>query len=355
MEFTSLDPKRGVVLEIGAMVTNDHFEEIPDSAVHMVLHVHEKHISPRSLNPWCQRNFSQPREEDNNKSLLDLVRESSITLRDAEAVLVRLVDAYRGNRIVNLAGSSVHTDLNFIKHHMPALASRLHYQVIDVSMLMNMTACAFDGVYSEFPRKTVTHCAMDDIRSSHHLYKWLLQRAMVPFFPLSMDGSGIRRKGPQVLVEDRKPIEIPPRSPALTTIPAGFSGFDVSDVERDDTYHQRSMHESNMAATYGMMASGIAFMRGVGPKPAWMQKMEGAMRHKPCDDTSRVHSDSEEADSHGQGPDPDPDPDLVEDNKEAAAEGYPTGDKSPVSCRRRRAIHHRRRDFEGTLFQRKKR
>lgn len=198
---------------------------MPGTQVHLVLHAPEKTIQYDSLNSWCQLHFSQLRPEDGGKSLLDLVRQSTVTTSDAEAVLVRLVDAFRCSQIMTLAGSTVQTDLQYIKHQMPALYSRLHYQVIDVTTLMNIAIRRYRSIRMEFPRKTVTHCAMDDIRSSHMLYKWLIGRCFVPVVPLDTQGSAIPRRGPRELVEDRLPPQMEQRMPAVIRVDKGTFDF----------------------------------------------------------------------------------------------------------------------------------
>lgn len=202
MEFTELrDIQNGHILEIATFVTDRTFEIIPGSELHIVLNVPEDSIKKDRLTSFCNTHFRKNRDRYGNQSLIDLVCKSTVKIREAEAALVHQVDAFRGTQLMTLAGSSIHKDYAYIQHHMPILASRLHYHLVDVTGIMRTACLAFPGVRKLFPVKTVTHCAMDDILSSHGLFKWLVFRMFIPFVPTA-EGSVIQRLGPRTVLGD---------------------------------------------------------------------------------------------------------------------------------------------------------
>ena len=69
-------------------------------------------------------------------------------------------------RSAPLAGKSIHQDRRFIVLYMPTVDTYLHYRMIDVSTVKELTQRWFPEDYSKRPPKRGNHRAIDDILES---------------------------------------------------------------------------------------------------------------------------------------------------------------------------------------------
>jgi oligoribonuclease len=65
-----------------------------------------------------------------------------------------------------LAGSSVHVDRIYIAKYMPLLDAHLHYRIVDVSTIKELTRRWYPRVYFNAPKKVGGHRALADIIDS---------------------------------------------------------------------------------------------------------------------------------------------------------------------------------------------
>ena len=88
-------------------------------------------------------------------------------LQDLEHELIKQVDNTFGKYAmgIQLAGNSVHFDLQFIKHHMPLFAKRLSYRILDMSTFRTL-ATVLSGYKSDH---NSIHRAKEDVLYSHSL------------------------------------------------------------------------------------------------------------------------------------------------------------------------------------------
>lgn len=181
LETTHLAPEQGVILEVAAMVTFPNFEPIRGASLHRVTRATAKDMA--NMTEHAHRMHSSPRPIASGLSLCDLALSSPHTLEEAETELLALLDrTCPGSTRVPLAGSTISTDLAWIRVHMPRLAARLHHQMIDVTSFLIVARNLFgaEAIDSIKPPFRATHCAMDDICSSFHLFVWLANTLIVP-------------------------------------------------------------------------------------------------------------------------------------------------------------------------------
>jgi oligoribonuclease len=65
-----------------------------------------------------------------------------------------------------LAGNSVHIDKVFLQKYMPLLHAFLHFRIIDVSTVNELSKRWVPGKLNFLPRKTKKHTAMADLLES---------------------------------------------------------------------------------------------------------------------------------------------------------------------------------------------
>lgn len=70
--------------------------------------------------------------------LTNQVRESRITVREAEDQLLKFVREHTPPASCPLAGNSVHADKMFLLKYMPQFVEHLHYRIVDVSTVKEL-------------------------------------------------------------------------------------------------------------------------------------------------------------------------------------------------------------------------
>lgn len=79
-----------------------------------------------------------------------------------------------------LAGNTVYVDRGFLARDMPALDAHLHYRLIDVSSIKELTRRWYPRVYFNSPTKSGGHRALADIRESIEELKYYREALFVP-------------------------------------------------------------------------------------------------------------------------------------------------------------------------------
>lgn len=157
LEMTGLDPKRHVIVEVAAVVTDAELT-ILDEGLDLVVHATEDELDQMD-------NFVATMHA---KSGLDKeIRESTVTIEEAEEAVLRLVEKHCDpNHPAPLAGNSIATDRMFIRTYMPRLDKALHYRMIDVSTIKELARRWHPRAYFNQPDKGMAHRALQDIIES---------------------------------------------------------------------------------------------------------------------------------------------------------------------------------------------
>src|SRR3954447_5653245 len=107
--------------------------------------------------------------------------DSGITLADAEAQVLAYVQEHcpQGSR-PPLAGNTVATDRAFIARDMPTLDAFLHYRIVDVSSIKELSRRWFPRAYFAAPAKRGNHRALADILESIEELRYYRAAIFVP-------------------------------------------------------------------------------------------------------------------------------------------------------------------------------
>lgn len=157
LEMTGLDPKRHVIVEVAAVITDTELN-ILDEGIDLVVHATEEELA--QMDDFVT--------EMHAKSGLDKeIRESTITITEAEEAVLKLVEKHcDANHPTPLAGNSIATDRTFIREYMPRLDAALHYRMIDVSTIKELARRWHPRAYYNQPDKGMAHRALQDIIES---------------------------------------------------------------------------------------------------------------------------------------------------------------------------------------------
>ena len=157
LEMTGLDTSRHVIVEVAALVTDAQLE-ILDEGLDLVVHATEDELAEMD-------DFVLNMHTENG--LLDEIRSSSVSIKEAEdAVLALIAKHCDPDHPAPLAGNSIAADRSFIREQMPRLDAALHYRMIDVSTIKELSRRWFPRAYYNQPEKGLAHRALADIVES---------------------------------------------------------------------------------------------------------------------------------------------------------------------------------------------
>lgn len=157
LEMTGLDPKRHVIVEVAAIITDGNLNVIGEG-IDLVVHATEAELA--EMDAFVTNMHA-------NSGLDKETRESTTTLQEAEdAVLALIAEHCDPEHPAPLAGNSIATDRTFIRAYMPRLDEALHYRMIDVSTIKELSRRWFPRAYYNQPDKGMAHRALQDIIES---------------------------------------------------------------------------------------------------------------------------------------------------------------------------------------------
>jgi oligoribonuclease len=156
-EMTGLDLGRDALIEVAALVTDPELNVLGDG-VDVVIHAEESLLG--SMVEIVQ-------EMHDKSGLTDAVRASTVSLSDAEDMVMSYVTTYvKDPRTAPLCGNSIATDRGFLARDMPRFDAHLHYRMIDVSSIKELCRRWFPRTYFGQPAKGLAHRALADIQES---------------------------------------------------------------------------------------------------------------------------------------------------------------------------------------------
>jgi len=179
LEMTGLDHTRDLIVEIATIVTDDELRVIAEGP-DLVVHADEAALE--AMDPVVV-------EMHTRSGLLTAIRESRITLDEAgQATFDFIREHVPEPRTVPLCGNSIGTDRRFLASYLPEIENYLHYRSVDVSSVKELVKRWYPDLTSAMQRKSGTHRALDDIRSSIEELRWY--RGQVFVAPSAFDGNG---------------------------------------------------------------------------------------------------------------------------------------------------------------------
>jgi oligoribonuclease len=154
MEMTGLEPDTCVPLQVAVVITGPQLEELDALEVT----IWQPSASLAHMCPFV-------RQMHTDNGLLDEVRSSSQSIDDAQRKMMEILCKWCEYRQGVLAGNSIHADRRFLVKYFPVVDGYLHYRMVDVSSIKELTRRWYPNDTS-FVKTEGKHTALSDIRES---------------------------------------------------------------------------------------------------------------------------------------------------------------------------------------------
>ena len=155
LEMTGLIPETDVIIEIATVVTDANLN-ITDEGPSLAISQNSELLD--GMDEW---NTNQ----HNHSGLVKRVKESTISVGDAENQTLDFVSKYVDPGVSPMCGNSICQDRRFLYNYMPNLEKFFHYRHIDVSTLKELAVRWKPEIVSSSFKKS-RHLALSDIYDS---------------------------------------------------------------------------------------------------------------------------------------------------------------------------------------------
>ncbi|KAK2879917.1 hypothetical protein Q8A73_023729 [Channa argus] len=156
LEMTGLNIEKDQIIEMACIITDLDLNILAEGP-NLIINQPDELLE--GMSDWCK-------EHHGKSGLTQAVRDSKITLQQAEYEFLSFVRQHTPPGQCPLAGNSVHADKRFLDKFMPQFMYHLHYRIIDVSTIKELCRRWFPEEYKTVPHKKATHRALDDILES---------------------------------------------------------------------------------------------------------------------------------------------------------------------------------------------
>lgn len=164
LEMTGLDPKNCAIVQMALIATDTDLNEL---------------AQPLELTIWqpdsvLERMSPFVRQMHEKSGLLAQIRQSEVSLEEAEQEALHYATRHAPYRTARLCGNSIGQDRRFLFEYMPSFESYLHYRQIDVSTLKELGVWWNNHTFSK--PDGAQHTALFDVRQSIAELKYYRER-----------------------------------------------------------------------------------------------------------------------------------------------------------------------------------
>jgi oligoribonuclease len=169
-EMTGLDLQRDALIEVAVLVTDSELNLLGEG-VDVVIACPDEALATMP---------DVVREMHTASGLLDELAHG-VPMEEAQRMVLEYVRQHVPEpRRAPLAGNTVGTDRGFLARDMPQLEQHLHYRIIDVSSIKELSRRWYPRAYFNAPRKNGGHRALADIRESIDELRYYRAAVFVP-------------------------------------------------------------------------------------------------------------------------------------------------------------------------------
>ena len=168
LEMTGLDLARESIIEIATVVTDSELNVLA-TGPNLAVSVSEALIE--GMDEWNTRHH-------HGSGLVERIRKEGVSVSEAEQATLAFLREWVDENKAPLCGNSVWNDRQFLAKEMPELLAFLHYRMVDVSTVKELSRRWYTDV-PRFPKKGA-HLALDDILESIEELRYFREHVFVP-------------------------------------------------------------------------------------------------------------------------------------------------------------------------------
>lgn len=169
-EMTGLDLRHDALIEISCLVTDSELNLL-DSGIDVVIKPPAEALD--QMKPVV-------RDMHTKSALLEALPGGTTVPEAEEQVLAYIKQHVAEANKAPLCGNSIATDRSFIARDMPALDAHLHYRMVDVSSIKELSRRWYPRAYFASPEKKGGHRALADIHESITELRYYREAVFVP-------------------------------------------------------------------------------------------------------------------------------------------------------------------------------
>jgi oligoribonuclease len=174
--MTGLRPDVDHVIEIATLVTDKNLRTLAEGPV---LAIHQPEAVLELMDDWNRRQHGA-------SGLIERVRESRVTIAQAQRATLDFLQAYVDPNQSPMCGNGICQDRRFLARQMPELEKFFHYRNLDVSTLKELARRWAPQVAGAF-QKNSTHLALDDVRESVRELQYYREHLFAPHLAVPGD------------------------------------------------------------------------------------------------------------------------------------------------------------------------
>ncbi|KAI7878454.1 ribonuclease H-like protein [Lichtheimia hyalospora FSU 10163] len=167
--MTGLDLTKDHLIEIAVLITDGDLNVVAEGPE---LIIHQPSQVMDSMSVWCK-------EHHGTSGLTQAVLDSNVSTADAQSQVLEFLKKYINPGEAPLAGNSVHADKRFLEKEMPDVVNYLHYRIVDVSTIKELTRRWYPDIAAGVVKKNA-HRALDDIKESIAELQYYQQHVFIP-------------------------------------------------------------------------------------------------------------------------------------------------------------------------------
>jgi oligoribonuclease len=164
LEMTGLDIESESIIEIATVITDGELNILAQGP-NLAISVNEELLA--NMDEWNTSHHNQ-------SGLVERVRNNSVSLEEAERQTLEFISKWVDQGVAPLCGNSIWNDRKFMEKEMKQLVNYLHYRMIDVSTIKELSRRWYPQI--EGFQKKGCHLALDDSFTIGYLREILKHR-----------------------------------------------------------------------------------------------------------------------------------------------------------------------------------
>ncbi len=154
LEMSGLDIEKEHILEMSCLITDGDLNIVAEGP-EVIINQSDEVLE--NMGEWCKSTHGKT-------GLTEAVKKSKIDIKTAENMMLEFIKQHVPKGLCPLAGNSIHVDRMFLNKYMPRFNEHLHYRIIDVSTIKELSTRWYPN--NKFFAKYNVHRSLDDIKES---------------------------------------------------------------------------------------------------------------------------------------------------------------------------------------------